>query len=115
MADKIFKMDNLRKIREQKNLTQIKVSVDLEVSQELISHYEIGTIRPNIDTLIKLADYFNCSTDYLLNRTNIPTTIKFLNKDDINNNEIINKYNSLSNKDKAEFNNFLNFLCNKKK
>ena len=36
MADKIFKMDNLKKIREQKNLTQIKVSVDLEVSQELI-------------------------------------------------------------------------------
>ena len=72
MDFKNFKMENLEKIREKKNITQTKLSVEIEVSQELISHYEIGKSKPNIENLIKLADYFNCSTDYLLERTDNP-------------------------------------------
>ena len=37
-----FKMENLKKLREQKNITQTKVSVDIEISQELVSQYELG-------------------------------------------------------------------------
>lgn len=42
MNSKNFKMENLKNIREKKNITQIKLSVDIEVSQELISQYEYG-------------------------------------------------------------------------
>ncbi len=112
MDYKKFKMDNLKHIREKMNITQTKLSVELEVSQELISHYETGKSKPNIETLIKLADYFNCSTDYLLGRTNNPATIKELNKTDIEINNIIDKYNYLSTENKKQFNNYLNYLSN---
>lgn len=112
MDFKDFKMDNLRKIREKKNITQTRLSVDIEVSQELISHYETGKSKPNIETLIKLAEYFNCSTDYLLERTNNPATVKELNKKDIEINNIIDKYNSLSSENKKQFSNYLDYLSN---
>ena len=49
-----FKMNNLKEIREKKNLTQVRVSIDVEVSQELISQYERGTSLPTIPNLINL-------------------------------------------------------------
>ena len=56
-------MDNLKKLREKKKMTQTRLSVEIEVSQEIISHYEVGESKPNIDNLIKIADFFHCSTD----------------------------------------------------
>ena len=111
--DKIIKrLDNLRKLREQKNITQIKLSTDLEVSQELISRYELGTSFPQPQMLIKLANYFNCSVDYLLGIADVSMPVNYLvnnynNKKDI---DIINKYNSLSSEDKKCFDKFLLFL-----
>ena len=113
MDNKDFKMKNLKKIREHKNITQTKLSVDVEVSQEIISHYEIGDNKPNIDNLIKLADYFRCSTDYLLNRTDIPTMVQDLVKGNQETNDIIYKYNSLSDEDKSHLKSFLDYLFKK--
>lgn len=111
MDNRSFKMDNLRKLREKKKMTQTRLSVEIEVSQEIISHYEVGESKPNIDNLIKIADFFHCSTDYLLNRTNDPTMPKNIGNDDTNN--IIYKYNSLSDKDKQHLISFLDYLYNK--
>ena len=94
MDNRSFKMDNLKKLREKKKMTQTRLSVEIEVSQEIISHYEVGESKPNIDNLIKIADFFQCSTDYLLNRTNNPAMPKNLDNND--NNDILYKYNSLS-------------------
>lgn len=65
-------MENLRKIREQRHLTQVRVSVDIGVSQEAISAYEGGKSSPSVDMLCCLADYFHTSTDFLLDRTDNP-------------------------------------------
>ncbi len=65
-------MENLRIIREKRNINQQKVAVELEISQESISKYETDNAFPSKEILIKLADYFNCSVDYLLGRTNNP-------------------------------------------
>lgn len=108
MDNRSFKMDNLRKLREKKKMTQTRLSVEIEVSQEIISHYEVGESKPNIDNLIKIADFFHCSTDYLLNRTNDPTMPK--NIGNVENTNIIHKYNSLSDENKKYFNKFLDFL-----
>ena len=99
MDNRSFKMDNLKKLREKKKMTQTRLSVEIEVSQEIISHYEVGESKPNIDNLIKIADFFHCSTDYLLNRTNNPTIPKNLDNND--NNDILYKYNSLSDENKS--------------
>ena len=118
MNDKkvINSLDNLKKLRETKNITQVKLSTDLGVSQELISRYELGSSFPQPNMLIKLSKYFNCSVDYLLGITDVPTPVKYLtsNSQNIESGELYNKYNSLSDEDKKYFNRFLDFLLNNK-
>ena len=111
----INKLENLRKIRESKNITQLKLATDLGVTQELISRYELGSSFPQPNMLIKLSKYFNCSVDYLLGITDIPTPVKYLtsNSQNIESGELYRKYNSLSAEDKKCFNRFLDFLLNK--
>ena len=59
----------IREIREDKDLTQADVAKILNVSQVAYSFYEIGKRQIPIDLLIKLAKYYNTSTDYLLELT----------------------------------------------
>lgn len=112
MDNNTFKLTNLKNIRENKNITQIRLSVDIGVSQELISQYELGKSLPTPTNLIKLADYFNCSTDYLLGRTNTTVSISTLalDKQNIEYANIIEKYNSLSNENRNHFLCFLDYL-----
>ena len=70
--------NNLKQIRNSKKLLQTKVAMDLNITQETISSYETGRVFPSSDMLIKLANYFNCSVDYLLGITDIPTHTKYL-------------------------------------
>lgn len=112
MDSKNFKMENLKNIREKKNITQIKLSVDIEVSQELISQYELGKTKPTVENLLKLADYFNCSTDYLLQRTNTPTKINTLDKKELEVANIVEQYKSLSTENQKHLQSYLNHLSN---
>lgn len=66
----------LRLIRKQHNISQLKLALDLNVSQNTISRYETGQREPSIVDLIKIADYFNVSIDYLLERTDNPNIQK---------------------------------------
>ena len=106
----INKLENLRRIREKRNITQVKLATDLEVTQELISRYELGSSFPQVNMLIKLANYFNCSVDYLLGLTECETPIKYLSTNyDAN---LVAKYHSLSSDNQKVFNKFLDFLIN---
>ena len=60
-------MKGLKKIRKEKNLNQLKVAMDLNISREALSHYENGKRQPSIEMLRKLSEYFNVSIDYLIN------------------------------------------------
>ncbi len=60
-------MKGLKMIRKEKNLNQLKVAMDLNISREALSHYENGKREPSIDMLRKLSSYFNVSIDYLIN------------------------------------------------
>lgn len=62
----------LKEIRKSKGISQLKVAMDLNTSQNTISRYETGEREPGINELIKIADYFNVSIDYLLERTDNP-------------------------------------------
>lgn len=68
-------MENLRIIREKKGITQVSLSIDIGVAQETISAYESGKAFPSADILMKMADRLGVSTDYLLDRTDIPLVI----------------------------------------
>lgn len=62
----------LKQLRKQKNINQVKLAMDLETTQNTISRYETGDREADYATLIKIADYFNVSIDYLLERTDNP-------------------------------------------
>lgn len=66
----------LKELREQKGLSQLKLAMDLSMNQNSISRYETGAREADYQILIKFADYFNVSIDYLLERTNNPTFFK---------------------------------------
>lgn len=62
----------LKELRKSKGISQLKLAMDINTSQNTISRYENGEREPGINELIKLADYFNVSVDYLLERTDNP-------------------------------------------
>ena len=62
----------LKELRKKKGLSQLRLATDLNTTQNTISRYETGEREPGIDELIKIADYFNVSVDYLIGRTENP-------------------------------------------
>ena len=62
----------IKELRRQRNITQLKLAMDLHTTQNTISRYESGEREPGISELVKLADYFGVSVDYLLERTDNP-------------------------------------------
>lgn len=62
----------LRELRRSKGISQLKLATDLNTSQNTISRYETGEREPGIIELIKIADYFHVSIDYLVERTDDP-------------------------------------------
>ena len=62
----------LREIRKEKGISQLKLAMELNTNQNTISRYETGDREPGINELIRIADYFNVSIDYLLERTDNP-------------------------------------------
>ena len=62
----------LKQLRRQHGISQLKLAMDLGLNQNSISRYESGEREADYQTLIRLADYFNGSVDYLLERTENP-------------------------------------------
>lgn len=69
----ILKFENIRKLRIDKGYTQDEVAKILNIKQNTYSQYEIGTLNYPVDALIKLADFYGVSVDYLLGRTDVKT------------------------------------------
>ena len=61
----------LKKIRQENNMTQDELAKKIDTSRSNIANYENGKNMPSIDILEKIASLFNCTTDYLLGKTDI--------------------------------------------
>lgn len=70
--------DNITELRKSLNKKRQEVADDLGISRSSLEYYEKGKRRPDIDVLVKLADYYGVSTDYLTGRTDAKTTDKDL-------------------------------------
>lgn len=62
----------LRSLRESQDIKQNEFANKIGISNVVLSRYESGERRPDYETLEKIADYFNVTTDYLLGRSNTP-------------------------------------------
>ncbi len=60
--------NKVKELRLAHGLSQVDFSKDLSVTKQTVSNWENNNIQPSIDMLIKIADFFNVSTDYLLSR-----------------------------------------------
>lgn len=64
--------NNLKLLRKSKGYTQIAVQMKTGIEQALLSKFENGERVPPTETLIRLADFYNVSIDYILCRTDNP-------------------------------------------
>lgn len=64
--------NNLRKLRKERNLTQIGLQMRTGIEQSLLSKFENGERTPPTETLLILANFYDVSIDYILCRTDNP-------------------------------------------
>ena len=69
--------NRIRELRAEKNITQLRLSLELEVSQETVSAYENGKHLPSLKSLIKMADIFHVSTDYQCTNIHYHSSLHF--------------------------------------
>ena len=58
--------ENIKKLRKLRNLSQVELAARLHVSKQCVSNWENDNILPSIEMLVKIASFFDVSTDYLL-------------------------------------------------
>ena len=105
----------LRHLRQSNGLTQGELAKNLGIGQATIACYENGLREPHIVNLIAYADFFDCSVDYLIGRTDeqgnqsFPANSKraFLKDAEL---ELIHKYRSLNKSGQMKLNGYLDGL-----
>lgn len=61
--------NTIKKLRLAHGMNQVELAEKLSVTKQTISNWENNNIQPSVDMLVKIADYFNVTTDYLLCRS----------------------------------------------
>lgn len=61
----------IRELRQEKRITQLQLSIELNVTQETISAYEHGRHLPSSSALIKMSELFDTSMDYIMGLSNV--------------------------------------------
>ena len=83
MVEDVF-AERLKELRQSLNLRQVQVAKLIGVDKSTISTYENGMRQPPFDILVRLADLFRVSTDYLLGRTNFrPLDLSGLSEEEV--------------------------------
>lgn len=96
-------LKNLKELRETASISQKQLAEAIGVSQQSINKYENHNIEPDIETLIRIADYFDTSVDYLIGHTLIRRKIENVSTYELNDDEgkIIEQYRQLSKKQRS--------------
>lgn len=64
--------NRLKELRKRRKLTQVSLQIQTGIEQALLSKFENEERIPPTETLLKLADFYNVSIDYILCRTDVP-------------------------------------------
>lgn len=95
----------IKKLREERNMSQKELAKELETTDGLIDLYEKSIRKPGYGTLIRLSSFFNVSTDYLLGLSNLKPS-----KINVEKLDLINDYSSLSKENKEKLLDYLRLL-----
>lgn len=102
-------MKCLKILREQKKKSQAEMAEILHISRQSYNFYENGQREPKIDMLLKMADYFGVSVDYLLGRPNPPTAFNGVDPETAQQ-RLQNKISIADTETAAEVENYLDYL-----
>ena len=96
-------LTNLKKLREDVSISQKALADAIGVSQQSVNKYENHNIEPDIETLIRIADFFETSVDYLIGHSSVRRRIEEVHVCELNEQEskIIEQYRKLTAKQKA--------------
>lgn len=61
--------ENIKKLRQIRGLNQVEFAKALSVTKQCVSNWENDNVLPSIEMLVKIADFFSVTTDFLLGRT----------------------------------------------
>lgn len=61
--------DRIKQLRDDIGLSQMELSKKIDISQSAIARYELGKTEPKASDIVKLAEFFDVSADYLLGIT----------------------------------------------
>ncbi len=91
-------IENLKLLRKEKGISQQQLADIIGVTQQSINKYENHKIEPDIDTLIRLASFFDTSIDYLVGHSSVRRIIEDVSRYDLNADEtqLMEKYRMLS-------------------
>ena len=97
-------MNRFKELRIKRNITQVDLAKQINVKQETISAYESGKALPSADALVKIADYLNTSTDYLLGRIEDDSPLSGFNIKEMNPKtyKMLNNFIMLKDKEKDD-------------
>lgn len=70
-------MNRIKQLREKRGISQVRLSIELGVSQETVSAYENGKHYPSVQSLIKLSEIFGVSCDYILGLSDNPHNVVY--------------------------------------
>lgn len=107
-------MNRIKELREEKRMTQVRLSIELSVSQEMISQYECGKSFPSVQNLMKMSELFGASCDYILGISDVKrvTSLKDFTADEI---DFISEYKMLHVTEKAMAKAYVQALADKQK
>ena len=96
-------LTNLKKLREDASISQKALADAIGVSQQSVNKYENHNIEPDIETLIRIADFFETSVDYLIGHSSVRRRIEEVRVCELNEqeSELIEKYRALTANQKA--------------
>ena len=86
-------MNRIKQLREEIGMTQVRLSIELEVAQETISAYELGKHYPSFTSLVKMMNIFNVGIDYIMGFSDVRCAVKNLSEDE---QIVLNFYKGLS-------------------
>lgn len=88
------------------------VGKEIGISSSVITHWKQDGSYPTIELLLKIADYFDCSIDYLIGRSNEKSSNIEISIDDF---QLIEKFHSLDDNGKRELISYLDFKIDQRK